>query len=381
MREIALIGLAQSLFFIFLIISKKHKDQKDYFLCLFLFFVATELLYRFLINTIPEAENKWLALFDIFYWSTFGPITLLYIRFTIYKHTKLVFLDIIYIIPLFISLYGIKDFYFGDVEYNSFIEYFINANGLTLAALYFWEFCSPTILIYCLYILWKHKKSIKYYFSDISKYNLGWLIILISVFVFYLISSYAVWILNGLFGFSIIFNSLNWLPYILTIYIFVIGFYGYRQPGIFTNELVNIENGEPSPKSIKKDKYQKSGLSEGERKTLVGRLKFIMETKKPFIEFDLNILDLSKMLDTSVNKLSQVINESFHKNFHNLVNHYRIEEVKKSLKDPENEKFTIISIAYDCGFNSKSSFYNAFKKNTGVNPKEFLSKNNPSNSQ
>jgi AraC-like DNA-binding protein len=325
-----------------------------------------------LINTIPESENKWLALFDIFYWSTFGPITLLYIRFTIKKQDEIKWLDLVYTTPLIISLFGIKDFYFGSIKYNSFIEYFNNATGLTQAALYFWEFCSPVILIYCLYILWKHNKAIKYYFSDESKYNLGWLIILLSVFVFYLLISYGVWILNGLFGFSIIFRSLDLLPYILTVYVFVIGFFGYKQGGVFSKELIIQKQRTLIKQSTIEDKYKKSGLSEDERKTLVGRIKFIMENEKPFIEYDLNILDLSKMLETSVNKLSQVINESFHKNFYNLVNYYRIEEVKKLLKDPETKKFTIISIAYDCGFNSKSSFYSAFKKNTGITPKEYL---------
>ncbi|MFC1784819.1 helix-turn-helix domain-containing protein [Candidatus Neomarinimicrobiota bacterium] len=380
MREIALIGLTQSLFFIFLILSKKDKEQKDYFLSLFLFFVAAELLYRFLINTIPESENKWLALFDIFYWSTFGPITLLYIRFTIKKQDKVKWIDLVYTIPLVISLYGIKDFFFGSIKYNSFIGYFNNTVGLTKAALYFWEFCSPVVLIYCLYILWKHNKAIKYYFSDESKYNLGWLIILLSVFVFYLLLSYSVWILNGLFGLSIFFSSLDLLPYILTGYVFVIGFFGYKQGGVFSKELIVQKQRAQIKQSSKEDKYKKSGLSEDERKTLVGRLKFIMETEKPFIEYDLNILDLSKMLETSVNKLSQVINESFHKNFYNFVNYHRIEEVKKLLKDPENQKFTIISIAYDCGFNSKSSFYSFFKQNTGTTPKEYLEKNSISKS-
>jgi AraC-like DNA-binding protein len=372
MREIALIGLTQSLFFIFLILSKKNKEPKDYFLSLFLFFVSAELLYRFLINTIPESENKWLALFDIFYWSTFGPITLLYVRFTIKRQEKLKWTDLGYVIPLIISLYGIKDFYFGSIDYNSFVHYFINAKGVSKFALYFWEFCSPVILIYCLYILFKHNKSVKYYFSDTSKANLGWLIILLSVFLLYLIISYLVWILNGLFGFSIDFRSLGLLQYILTIYVFVIGYFGYKQPGIFHDELLTEMNVETKIESTNESKYKKSGLSEKERKLLTGRLKFIMETKKPFIENDLNILDLSRMIETSVHKLSQVINESFHKNFYNLINQYRVEEVKKLLKDPENQKFTIISIAYDCGFNSKSSFYNAFKLNTGISPREYL---------
>ena len=69
-----------------------------------------------------------------------------------------------------------------------------------------------------------------------------------------------------------------------------------------------------------------------------------------------------------------MINESFHQNFYDFVNTYRIKESKRLLKDPESEKYKIISIAYDSGFSSKSSFYKAFKKSTGITPGEYLNK-------
>jgi AraC-like DNA-binding protein len=97
-----------------------------------------------------------------------------------------------------------------------------------------------------------------------------------------------------------------------------------------------------------------------------------MEQEKTFLECDLNIGDLASMLNTTFHKLSQVINESFSQNFYDYINSYRIKEVKKRMKSPESDPYTIMSLAYDCGFSSKSSFYNAFKKNTGITPGEFL---------
>ena len=122
-------------------------------------------------------------------------------------------------------------------------------------------------------------------------------------------------------------------------------------------------------------------MSEIERDELTIKLKKVMETEKPYIEDNLNINMLAKMLNTSINKLSQVINETFDQNFYSFINTHRIEESKQLLKDPENEKYTIISIAYDCGFNSKSSFYNAFKQNTGITPKKYLEQQNIINMQ
>jgi len=76
MREIALIGFVQTLFFSLLIATKRKRETKDYLLIIFLLFVGAELIYRYLIKTITESDNKWLALFDISYWALFGPITL-----------------------------------------------------------------------------------------------------------------------------------------------------------------------------------------------------------------------------------------------------------------------------------------------------------------
>ncbi len=59
------------------------------------------------------------------------------------------------------------------------------------------------------------------------------------------------------------------------------------------------------------------------------------------------------------------------KNFYNLVNDYRVEEVKKRMVDPKYRHLTILAIAYDAGFNAKSSFNTVFKEKTGMTPSEY----------
>ena len=71
--------------------------------------------------------------------------------------------------------------------------------------------------------------------------------------------------------------------------------------------------------------------------------------------------------------LSQIINEELNKNFYDLVNYYRIEEAKKLLVSVNGER-TILDIAYDVGFNTKSSFNRAFKKQTRMTPSQFKQK-------
>jgi AraC-like DNA-binding protein len=70
--------------------------------------------------------------------------------------------------------------------------------------------------------------------------------------------------------------------------------------------------------------------------------------------------------------VSRVINSELKKNFRNLVNEYRVEEVKTRLNDPRSIQLSLLGIAYECGFNSEASFYRIFKNVVGVSPKEYL---------
>jgi len=101
------------------------------------------------------------------------------------------------------------------------------------------------------------------------------------------------------------------------------------------------------------------------------KLKVVLENKKVFLNPDLNLELLAKEVDLPPYLVSRIINESFGKSFFELVNHHRIEEVKKRLNDPVYGSLSILGIAMDVGFNSKSSFNTAFRKITGMTPSEF----------
>jgi len=81
---------------------------------------------------------------------------------------------------------------------------------------------------------------------------------------------------------------------------------------------------------------------------------------------------LAKSLNISANNLSQVINSQKKKNFFDFVNTYRIEAIIEKLKNSENKKYTLLSLAYEVGFNSKSTFNASFKKLMGKTPSDYL---------
>jgi len=143
-----------------------------------------------------------------------------------------------------------------------------------------------------------------------------------------------------------------------------------------TNEELSdqIEETQEELKQISEEldsKYASSSLGERDLnsyKTLIGEF---MDKEKPYLDNELSIRKLASVLDMQPHHLSQVINSSFDMNFYTFVNNYRIDEVIRLMKEPERNHHTILAIAYDSGFKSKSSFNTIFKKMTGKTPSEY----------
>ena len=84
--------------------------------------------------------------------------------------------------------------------------------------------------------------------------------------------------------------------------------------------------------------------------------------------------ELAKKLKLSANTLSQVLNGYCGQTFYNFVNTYRLEEVISMMRDPKNDDKSILKLSIEAGFNTKSTFNNIFKKQTGMTPAEFRKK-------
>lgn len=108
---------------------------------------------------------------------------------------------------------------------------------------------------------------------------------------------------------------------------------------------------------------------------VIQKLNSMIETNKLYRNPRLSLSDLSKVVDISERIISNAINQELGKNFFQLINEYRVEEMKERLKDPNNDHLKILSLAFDAGFNSKASFNRVFKSYTGQTPKEYKSVN------
>ncbi len=129
----------------------------------------------------------------------------------------------------------------------------------------------------------------------------------------------------------------------------------------------DAENGSPTER-----RYKKSLLDEKLITNYKRQLKALMLEERPYLNTQLSLRGLAEMLELSPNQLSQLLNEGFDKNFSEFVNSYRLEEFKSKVADDSLQHLTLLALAYDSGFNSKTVFNTYFKKAMAMTPKAYL---------
>lgn len=121
-------------------------------------------------------------------------------------------------------------------------------------------------------------------------------------------------------------------------------------------------------------RYKGFRMREDEINNLNFRLLSIMENKKPYLNSELSLSGLADMLNTTTHRLSFVINTTMEMNYFDFINSYRIKEAMNLLQNAQEIDSKIVAIAFDSGFNNRTSFHLAFKKFTGLTPKEYREK-------
>ncbi len=207
----------------------------------------------------------------------------------------------------------------------------------------------------------KYRKNLFNYFSNTEKKKLEWI-------EYSAIGLAAIWLIAAFYNDPIIFAA-------VTLFILFIGVFGINQATIFYSHsaIVPVLINDNYPATLPEpEKYARTGLEKEEAENLMARLETLMQAKKPFVNSELTLKELADMLHCSANHLSQVINSRYGKTFYHYINSYRIKEFLEKTSLPENKKYTFLSLAYDCGFNSKTTFNKYFKLETGKTPSEYF---------
>lgn len=394
-----LAGIIITFFLSALLAGKKGKSYADKILAIWLMVIGLHLLLFYLYKTGQYFNYPYLLGIDIPLPLMHGPFIYLY-TISLTKTRRAMWSDLLHFTPVmivyvlmlsFFQLSGEEKIYVYKNQGRGFewltdnLFYFILASGIIYVVLSFLE-------------LRKHKVNIENQFSNTEKINLNWLR--------YLIYGTSVIWLVIIAGFKdqYIFST-------VVLYVFFIGYFGIRQTGVFTNKKNRPQIQDlPSPvedllldhvqekqvEKVKEElkeeeadvkviqstsdtnnagvkiKYQKSSLNNETALRIHDQLTGLMKEKKLFKDPDVNLGDLADQLEIHANTLSQVINSFEKKNFYDYINDMRVAEFKKMLIDPENEKYTLLSLAFECGFNSKTAFNRNFKKATGQSPSEFF---------
>ena len=204
-------------------------------------------------------------------------------------------------------------------------------------------------------------------FSSSEEMDLVWLRKLVYIFGIIWTALIIITVIHHVFNlFSMVFCT-DGLFLSLSVFVILIGYFGLKQKVIFSadneNEQVFVEE--------TKIKYASSRLTDTEAKQFVEELNNVMISAKPFLDPNLTLLQLATELGISTHYLSQIINEKFNLNFFDYINKYRVEEVKTKINDPKFENYSLLGIAFDSGFNSKSAFNRVFKKFTKLTPSQY----------
>lgn len=232
-------------------------------------------------------------------------------------------------------------------------------------------FYGITYIVLSLIEIKKYHHRLKENYSAIESLKLNWLNYLIFAMT-------LVWILEFVQIFLIdiagkpenIFYSYIYIT--ISLIMFLIIYKCLKQPQIFSEVHFDEAKVVYEVDENKSDKgYNKSGLTEGKIDEIALKLVMTMQNDKPFLKSNLSLSDLAQLNGVSAHNLSEVINTKLGKSFYDFINYYRVEEVKKMLNDAKYENFSILSIGFEAGFNSKTSFNTIFKKFTGTTPSEY----------
>ena len=127
---------------------------------------------------------------------------------------------------------------------------------------------------------------------------------------------------------------------------------------------------------VKTDKSESTeSFSQSELDLLRSKLVGLLDKEEAFLDSGLSLRSLAQKLDVHPNKLSKYINDQLQTNFNELINSRRLRYFQKITLDPKNKDFTLLGLAFESGFNSKTVFNTYFKKTLGTTPRQWLKSN------
>ncbi len=382
MEILLYIGIVQSLFASLLVVTKKGRQVSDIVLAVWLFLIALQMvpiLLSLKVENFTFPELLLLKLIPL----TFGPFVYVYAKMLVLEKPVLRIRYFLHFLPFVLVSMLFLIFAPREIILEEIKTSFLGAESSLFHNIYSILIIGSIIIyvIKVLYLIEIHKKKVHDHFSyDSHKTNLRWLRTMALIFAI----AYLLAIVSRLFNFVLDIHNPIFRPDIfpiigLTLFAYALSFFGFNQEAIFVSQsFIRLQRRKDRLAATDIDeetkphaRYERSGLKDNEAIIYIDKLLKYMEVEKPYLNGSFTIEIMARELDIPKHYITQILNERLNKNFYTFVNEYRVSEVKLRLADKENEKLTLLALAYDSGFNSKSSFNTIFKKLTGHTPSEY----------
>ncbi|MEP7322329.1 MAG: helix-turn-helix domain-containing protein [Saprospiraceae bacterium] len=370
-----LTSLQSFLLFLFLIFTRTHKIS-NYFLAAFALIVSILCFFRSMEDVSFYIQYPHLMRVEWGMLLLLWPLVYLFVKYFLSLSPNIDSKDVIHFVPYAVNLIILLPFFLQNAEskiqminhYTPFIT-----QGFYGYNVYF-KVLSIVVgiqsLVYTSMIMGtvkSHKASIEQLFSDTSRFGASWFYII----VYGMVGLSMLYIMSlSLNATSLFLEDYLWLFFLgLFLMIVFLSYRSFYQP--FYSQTIPAMVGIPVENLAVKSTYAESGISEMAIQKLASELTHIFENEKRYLKADLNVAELSESIGAPRQYLSQVLSQHFHKSFYDYVNDYRVKEFKSRLSSGKYSHLTLIGLAFECGFNSKSSFNSVFKKSTGITPSAF----------
>lgn len=356
-------GIGQAVLLAILLIRKKINIHSNRFLAAVFMLSAIELISGlFYLGEYFKDYPGFIGLSNGLAY-LFGPLMYFYIYFLKPENKEKLSKAYIHFIPFVIAylFYTIPVLGTDTTEKLSFVQQQFSFNTPTSILGFLAPVHSLSYICFSLVKIHKIVRSIEYNFSNVEFANLYWL-----KYFFYGVLFQALTVLvMHLFESSVQFDIKYIMLLSVAVFMIVSGYVSLKQPEV-KSLIVKPDNIPPAKKE-----YKKAALKDEQIDELISRLKNILENEKLYLNPKLSLKDLSDKTDISTHNLTELINTQLDKSFYELINFYRIEEVKRLISEDSEKKFSLLALAYEAGFSSKTSFNTIFKKFVSKTPSEY----------
>lgn len=360
-----IITVIQCLFVVAVLLQNRKNRLSNRILASAILLFSVCMLFWFFHHQKNYAAARVMAYVNLSLFPVFGPLVYFCVLSMTGTLTRLTLKKLLHFVP--VIPFAVLSLQFDIIVKPEGIS------GINIRELYIMAPVVVAIMVaQMLYIFWsffslgRHRKRIREVYSNIGSLKLTfvYLFLVACIMIGFLSILLFLLLVNNMIESPI--GHLARLAIYITYLIstFSATFFSIRYPKVFSvDDVVRI-----------KKSYETLNVDQARLEDYLKKLAACMEQERPYLNDALTLKDFSELVGIPYYHVTMTLNTCLKQNFYTFINQHRIEEVKRLLSDPEHKDHTLLRIAYDSGFNSKTVFNTMFKKFTGMTPSQYRKK-------